>query len=144
MNEPRSVAIIGFLAAGALILTLGFCLGGRNGENAAGGVPPLHIEEPADGDTLANPVVVTFNTPGALRLHAAHGWTAGELHLHAMADSVEIMPGAADITAAGENRWRWRLPALDTGEHRFYLTWAGRHHGNLAGVADTIRIFVRP
>lgn len=141
MSEARSVAIVGFLAAGALILGLGFCLGGR--EPSAGTIAPLRIQAPATGDTVANPVVITFATPAALQLDATMGWSADEMHLHAMVDSVEVMPAAADITPLADTLFAWRLPVLPRGQSRIHLTWAGRHHGNLAGVSDTIHVHVR-
>ena len=144
MTQPRSVAIAGFLAVGALILGLGFCLGGDGEGPGADRIAPLHILDPVDGDTLANPVMLTFSTPAPLRLEPSMGWSANDMHLHAMADSVEIMPGAADIAPHGDSTFRWRLPALPAGTRRIYLTWAGRHHGNLRGQADTIRVHILP
>src|SRR5688572_4879155 len=117
MTQPRSVAIAGFLVAGAVILGLGFCLGG-NGDGGTGAIAPLRILSPADGDTLANPVLLSFSTPAPLRLEPSAGWTANDMHLHAMADSVEIMPAAADIAPQGDSTFRWRLPRLDAGTHR--------------------------
>ena len=143
MSQSRTVAIIGFLTAGAVILGLGFCLGG-NGGGSGSAVAPLHILEPGDGDTLANPVTLTFRTPAPLHVHPSMGWTANDMHLHAMADSVEIMPAAADIAPRGDSIFHWRLPTLPAGTHRIHLTWAGRHHGNLRGVADTITVHILP
>jgi hypothetical protein len=143
MTQPRSVAIIGFLTAGAVILGLGFCLGGE-GDGRGTTVAPLRIVDPADGDSLRNPIVLTFRTPATLRLDPSMGWMAHDLHLHAMADTIEIMPAASDITALNDSTWRWRLPPLTSGSRRIHLTWAGRHHGNLRGEADTIRVHVLP
>ena len=143
MTQPRSVAIVGFLLAGAVILGLGFCLGG-NGSGSAGAIAPLRILDPADGDTLTNPVNLIFRTTAQLRLDPSMGWTADDMHLHAMADSVEIMPAARDIALQDDSLYTWRLPVLPAGTHRIYLTWAGRHHGNLRGTADTIRVHILP
>jgi hypothetical protein len=144
MSQSRTVAIVGFLAAGALILGLGFCLGGDGTTGPSHEIAPLHIHTPADGDTLANPVTLVFSTPAPLELDPSMGWTAHDMHLHAMADSVEIMPAAADIAPRGDSVFHWRLPALPAGPHRIHLTWAGRHHGNLRGTADTIRVHILP
>lgn len=143
MNDTpsaRTPAIIGFLVVGAVILGASFFVStlNRDGYDA---IPPISIIGPASGDTVSNPVTITFRTPGALAYDDAMGWMAGELHLHAMVSGTEIMPAAADI-APGDSLFTWRLPAVEPGEHRIYLTWAGRHHGNLRGQADTVAVFV--
>ncbi|MGH7449002.1 MAG: hypothetical protein ACREK1_12225 [Longimicrobiales bacterium] len=143
MTQPahsRTPAIIGFLIAGAVILGASFFVSTRPG-TSYDGVPPLTISSPASGDSVTNPVTVTFRTTDALELDPGLGWTAGDLHLHAIAGSREIMPAAADIVAT-DSIYTWRLPDLDSGTHSLYLTWAGRHHGNLRGVADTVIIYV--
>src|SRR5690606_29759157 len=94
-------------------------------------------DAPASGDTVTNPVTLRFRTPADLAFDSAMGWMAGDLHLHAMVGTLEIMPAAADIEGSGST-FTWRLPALDAGTHRIYLTWAGRHHGSLRGQADTV------
>lgn len=139
MTDPqpsRTPAIIGFLIAGALILGASFFVStlDRDGNDD---VPPIAIDAPASGDTLTNPVTIRFRTPGDLAFDSAMGWMAGDLHLHAMAGDREIMPAAVDIAGA-DSAFTWRLPDLDPGTHRIYLTWAGRHHGNLRGQADTV------
>lgn len=145
MNDTpssRTPAIIGFLVAGAVILGASFFVStlDRDGYDA---VPPISIVAPASGDTVENPLTITFRTPGALAYDNAMGWMAGELHLHAMVNGREFMPAAADI-APQDSTFTWRLPSIDPGEHRIYLTWAGRHHGNLRGQADTVVVHVRP
>lgn len=140
-SSSRTPAIIGFLIAGAVILAAGFFVS-RFGGGSHDDVPALTIISPASGDSVANPVTVTFRTTDALRLDPAMGWTAGDLHLHAMAGGREIMPGAADIVVT-DAAYTWQLPALDAGTQRLYLTWAGRHHGNLRGQTDTVVVHVR-
>jgi hypothetical protein len=144
MTQPaqsRTPAIIGFLIAGAVILGASFFVSTLP-DTAYDGVPPITISSPASGDSVTNPVTVSFRTTDALRLDPGMGWTAGDLHLHAMAGSREIMPAAADVVQT-DSTFKWRLPHLDSGSHRLYLTWAGRHHGNLRGLADTVVIHVR-
>jgi hypothetical protein len=138
----RTHAIIGFLIAGAAIIGASFFVSTRD-PSSGDDVPPIAILGPADGDTLAEPVTLLFRTPARLELHPGMGWMAGDLHLHAMVGGRELMPAAADI-APSDSSWTWRLPVLGAGSHRLYLTWAGRHHGNLRGVTDTIRVHVRP
>ena len=137
----RTPAIIGFLVVGTVILGASFFVSTLP-DTSDDGVPPLTITSPAPGDSVTNPVTVTFRTTEALELDSDLGWTAGDLHLHAMAGSREIMPAAADIVAT-DSTYIWRLPDLDSGTYSLYLTWAGRHHGNLRGVADTVVIHVR-
>lgn len=137
----RTPAIIGFLIAGAVILGLGFLASLRQAAEPITTVaPPLYIVAPGHGDTVANPVTIRFRTSADLQLGRA-GWTAGDLHLHAMADDREIMPAAADITLAGP-QFTWRLPPLEPGTRRLYLTWAGRDHRNLVGIADTVHLHI--
>jgi hypothetical protein len=133
----RTIAIAGFLLAGAAILVIGFFLDNRAG---TGALPPLRILEPATGAVLANPITVRFATPAELRLTSA-GWAAGPLHLHLMLDGREVMPAASDI-AASDSGFAWRLPPLPPGDHDLYLAWAARHHGNLPGTTDTVAIRV--
>ncbi|HSJ07247.1 MAG TPA: hypothetical protein VK936_11110 [Longimicrobiales bacterium] len=139
----RTPAIIGFLVAGAAILGLGFLAGlRRDAGPPADGIPELRILDPGHGDSVTNPVTVRFATSADLRLGRA-GWAAGDLHLHAMADGVEIMPAAADVTV-GDGDFAWQLPALPAGDRRLYLTWAGRDHRNIAGPTDTVTIHILP
>lgn len=141
MNEAnRTPAIIGFLIAGAIILALGFLAGQGGGADDLDGVPELSIRSPQPGDTLTNPVTVEFVTPAPLELGPA-GWVARDMHLHIMVDDVELMPAAADIQPAGAG-FVWTLPQLEPGTHRLYLTWAGRHHGNLRGQTDTVQLHI--
>jgi hypothetical protein len=142
-RAARTPAIIGFLIAGAVILVLGFLASLRQAaEPVTAAAPPLYIVAPIHGDTVANPVTIRFHTPADLQLGRA-GWTAGDLHLHVMADDREIMPAAADISATG-TQFDWRLPPLEPGTRRLYLTWAGRDHRNLIGIADTVYLHVVP
>ncbi|HEX6134373.1 MAG TPA: hypothetical protein VFZ24_10420 [Longimicrobiales bacterium] len=140
-RPSRAPAVIGFLAAGAVLLGASF-LAGRAGDTESRGVPALELVRPTSDDTLVNPLVLEFRTPASLRLDADAGWSAGDLHLHAIVDGREIMPAAADITPRGAS-FLWRLPRLEPGTRRIHLTWAGRHHGNLRGPADTIVVHVR-
>lgn len=136
----RTPAIIGFLTAGAVILGASFfvtSLGGAANDD----IPPISIVSPATGDTVTNPVTLLFDTPGELHFDPTMGWIARDLHLHTMVGALEIMPAAADIVVT-DSAYTWRLPPLDPGTHRLYLTWAGRHHGNLTGETDTLVIHV--
>ncbi|HEX6309734.1 MAG TPA: hypothetical protein VFZ69_16275 [Longimicrobiales bacterium] len=136
----RAPAIIGFLIAGALLVAASMLADSR--DDTAGDVPALEIVRPATGDSVANPVSLEFRTPAPLHLDDAMGWAADDLHLHAMVGDREVMPAAADIQPRGDG-FLWRLPMLEPGTHRIHLTWAGRHHGNLRGPADTITVHVR-
>jgi hypothetical protein len=137
----RTPAIVGFLIGGAVILALGFVGAAFDGSGDTDDVPALRVIGPAPGDTVENPVAIRFTTPADLRLERT-GWGTGELHLHAMADHREIMPGPRDISVY-DGVFSWQLPELRPGEHRVYLTWAGRNHMNLRGQTDTLVIHVR-
>ena len=139
-RPTRTPAIIGFLVAGAAILGVSFFVNSLD-RDAYDNVPPISIAKPASGDTVSNPVTLVFHTPGQLEFDSSMGWMASDLHLHTMVGSVELMPAAADIIVT-DSAYTWRLPRLDTGTHRLYMTWAGRHHGNLRGETDTILIHV--
>src|SRR5690606_11484453 len=95
MSSTRTPAIVGFLLAGAAILTVSFLVSSRGG-GEAGDVPPFTILAPATGDTVTNPVTIIFRTPGELRLDPSMGWSTRALHLHTMVGTREIMPAAAD------------------------------------------------
>lgn len=136
----RTPAIIGFLIAGAVILGASFFVSALDGDSYDD-IPPISITAPASGDTVTNPVTLAFHTPGELAFDPAMGWLAGDLHLHMMVGSLELMPAAADIVAV-DSAYTWTLPSLDTGTHRLYLTWAGRHHGNLRGQTDTLVVHI--
>ena len=141
-TPQRTPVIVGFLLAGAAILGVSFFVSSRQMDpDVFDDVPPLTILAPASGDSVANPVTVVFRTPGALAYDERMGWMGGDLHLHAMVGEQEIMPAATDI-APRDSVFTWRLPALGQGTHRLYLTWAGRHHGNLRGRADTVVVHV--
>lgn len=140
-SNARPLVIGGFLAAGLIILALGF-LARTPGGAREDRVPAIVVLDPATGDTVRGTVTVRFRTTDELSL-GTQGWTAGELHLHAMVDGVELMPAAADISGA-DSTFAWRLPPLPPGDRTLYLTWAGRHHGNLRGATDTVRFHVRP
>lgn len=138
----RTPAIIGFLIAGAAILGASFLVSTLDRDRDGDNVPPISIVAPASGDSIADPPAILFATPAPLELHPGMGWMARDLHLHAMVDGREYMPAAADI-AARDSLWTWTLPPLGPGTHTLYLTWAGRHHGNLRGVTDTVTVHVR-
>jgi len=138
-QRSRTPVIIGFLLAGAAILGASF-LASVLRRSTPDSLPPLEIIAPVDGDSTSNPVTLTFRTPAPLHLDDAMGWSADDLHIHAIVDGVEIMPAAADISAHGDSTFDWRLPPIEPGSRRIYLTWAARNHGNLAADTDTITI----
>ena len=138
--SPRAPAIAGFLIAGALLLAISF-FADRHPRSRTPELPSIRILAPRSGEDVINPVTVRFTTPAPLRL-STNGWTAGDLHLHAMIDGVELMSSAVAIQMQRDT-FTWQLPPLETGAHRIYLTWAARQHANLAGTTDTITVTVR-
>jgi hypothetical protein len=137
----RAPIIIGFLAAGALLLGLGmFADRMRSAPEPA--LPELTLLAPRAGDTVSAPLAVRFHTPAPLAL-TSMGWTAGDLHPHILLDGRELMAAAADIESQPDG-FRWRLPTLPPGDHTLLLAWAGMHHGTLGDtVGRTIRFHVR-
>jgi len=138
-------AIVGILLAGAVILVVGLWLG-RNGIGGDPGraVPPLTLVSPAPGDVIAPDARIVFESPRLVK--APEGWRSGRLHLHAVLDGVELMPGAADIEPLRQHgRFAWRLPPLGAGAHEILLRWSGPDHRPLEeGATPVVRFEVRP
>ncbi len=143
-QRPLAPTIILLLVVGGILLGIGLWTGG-NDHAAAPPAPAaaLTIIEPADSATVAAPLEVTFSTTAPLRL-TPMGWQAEHLHLHAIVDGTEIMPGALDIRALGDDRYRWRLKSVVAGSHDIRLVWARPDHrsipeGASADVSFTVK-----
>ncbi len=130
-TRPLAPTIILLLVVGGILLAIGLWTGGNQHAPSAAAAPAaLTILEPADSATVAAPVEITFSTPAPLRL-TPMGWQAEHLHLHAIVDGAEIMPGALDIRALGEDRYRWRLKSVAAGAHDIRLVWARPDHRSI-------------
>ncbi len=128
-QKPLAPTIILLLVVGGLLLAIGLWTGGHEKATPAPAAAPaqLTIVEPADSAQVAAPLEITFTTSAPLRL-TPMGWQAGQLHLHAVIDGAEVMPGALDMRALGEGRFRWRLKDVAAGSHDIRLVWARADH----------------
>lgn len=141
-GHARLPAAAGFVAAGLVILAIGF-IAGLLRRGAPDDVAPIRILAPASGDSVSAPLLLRFRTPAPLHLDPRQGWMAGDLHLHLVIDGQDVMPAAGDIAAVPGGAWTWQVRGLDAGTRRIFLTWAGRDHRAAAGDTDTIYIHVR-
>lgn len=111
----------------------------------SGGPAPLLLVSPRDGDTLAAPLTLTFETTAPLGL-GPRGWTAGDHHLHASVGAVEWMPGAAEVRplpSDGVRSFRWVLAGVPPGTHLVRLYWSDLRHSPLpAGGSAPVRVTV--
>lgn len=135
---PLMPAVVGFVLAGALVLLLGFWVASRPPRVH----PQLALLAPRQDTVLHGPIRVQFQTSLPLRLQAT-GWGSGSYHVHALLDSTELMPAAADLRAIGPNQYEWVLPALEKPQ-RLQLVWALPNHARLPmGSSSTVRIAPR-
>ena len=120
--------VLGFVFAGILLLAVSFWATSRQNNPVVETPPSLTLLSPA-GDTAAkDSLTVRFKTGVPLRLGPA-GWAAGRFHLHALLDSVELMPAAADIHHTPEGSYSWTITPLRPGS--FQLIWALPNHTRL-------------
>ena len=132
--------IIGFVLAGVFILGLGFWVSRRQPRDAQ--VPEIRLLTPATDTTIAGPITVRFQTEADLKLQST-GWGAGRYHLHALLDSTELMPAAADIAPAGDGTFTWTLPAI-AAPSALQLKWSLPNHQRLdEGASRVVRISPR-
>ncbi len=131
-QRPLGPTIVLLLVVGGLLLGIGLWTGGHQQQATPAAAAPagLTILEPTDSATVAAPPEITFSTTAPLRL-TPMGWQADRLHLHALVDGAELMPGALDISALGEGRYRWRLNNVGPGAHDVRLVWARPDHKSI-------------
>ncbi len=112
-----------------ILLAIGLWTGNHEQGPAPAPTAPAQITivDPTDSAQVSAPLEITFTTTAPLRL-TPMGWQAGQLHLHAVIDGAEIMPGALDIRALGDARFRWRLKDVAAGTHDVRLVWARPDH----------------
>lgn len=142
-TQPRSIApvIIGIMITMAFLALLAYAAKKRQSEQAA--VPALEIVSPVSGATIDSPLVVTFRSPQPIEAGPT-GWGASGLHLHAWVNDIQYMPAAADISAAGESRYRWSLPSVARGPLIIRLGWADAQHRPLsAGSTPDISVSLK-
>lgn len=136
-RTPLLPTLIGFGLAGALILLLGFWTAIRR----ASPEPTLILISPRQDTTVPGTLKVLFESNLTLRLQST-GWGSGRYHVHALLDSTELMPAAADIRSLGSNRYEWVLPAPRRPQ-RLQLIWALPNHARL-GTGNSASIRIEP
>jgi hypothetical protein len=130
--------VLGFVFAGVLLLVIGFWTAQRQKNQPIDVPPTARLIVPAGDTTVGTRLTVTFETSVPLRLGAA-GWAAGRYHLHALLDSVELMPGANDIRQLPTGSYSWTVSGVRPG--RFQLVWARPDHTRLdQGASQRIRL----
>lgn len=128
--------VLGWIGGGMVVAALLLLVfGGGGGEGMAadleGEPPQLELLSPADGDTAAIPLVLTFRSAAPLA-QMAGGWGVEGLHLHAGIDGREAMPGPGDITRLDADRYAWTIPAA-RGDVRVHLFWSDAAHRPVVG-----------
>lgn len=144
-QRPLGPTVILLLVVGGLLLAIGLWTGDNDHATPATPAQPAQITivEPADSAQVAAPLEITFTTTAPLRLMPS-GWQAGPLHLHAVIDGAEVMPGALDIRAQGEGRFRWRIKAVAAGAHVVRLVWARADHRAIPeGASQEVAVVVK-
>lgn len=130
--------IIGFALAASLLFLLGW-LANRSRNAAPPITPRVVLVSPARDTTAGDSLTLTFTTSIPIELQQT-GWGAGRYHLHTMVNTVELMPGPADIVPVGEDRYTWTVPLRDS-VSTIYMLWALPNHSRLPdGASDTIAV----
>jgi len=144
--RPLAPTILLLLVGGGLLLAIGLWTGGYRRQRTspvAAAAAPLTVLEPKDSAQVDAPLEVTFSTTAPLHL-TPMGWQAGSLHLHALVDGAQVMPGALDIHALGDGRFRWKLKAVGPGPHDIRLVWARPdHHAIPEGASGDVPFTVK-
>ncbi len=141
--RPLTPAIVVLFLVGALLLVIGL-MTGRGGPSAPRSRPDsLTVVTPVDSATVPAPLTITFATRAPLRVGPL-GWQAGSYHLHALLDGNDVMPGALDIEALGNQQYRWTLKDVPAGEHTLRLVWARPDHRSIPeGASPEISVTVQ-
>jgi len=145
MQKPLGPTVILLLVAGGVLLGIGLWTGGNDRATPGAPAPPaqLTIVEPADSAQVTAPLEITFTTTAPLHI-TPMGWQAGQLHLHAIIDGSEIMPGALDIRALGQGQFSWRLKTVGAGTHDVRLVWARPDHRAIPeGASQDVAVVVK-
>ena len=145
MTEPSTPnrllpVFIGIALTAVMLIGLAYLADKRR--HAAPLAQPINIIQPLDQQVVDSPLVLRFSTSEPLKLHPT-GWGTDRLHLHARVGGIELMPAAAEITAA-DSVFSWVLPAVPRGTHTIQVGWADLHHRELAaGRAPAFSVTVR-
>ena len=144
-QKPLGTTVILLLLAGGLLLGIGLWTGGNDRATPVASAQPaqLTIVEPTDSAQVAAPLEITFATMAPLHI-TPMGWQSGQLHLHAVIDGTDVMPGALDIRALGQGRFRWRLKTVAAGSHDVRLVWARPDHRAIPeGASQDVAVVVK-
>lgn len=148
LPEAAPDRVLGALGGVMILLAVFFAvrsllgLGARDAGLPAD-IPPLTIVQPAEGAAVRDPVQIRFKTPARL-FPTGSGWGTEALHLHAVVNGREVMPGGGDVAAEGADRYRWTLRLGTPGAYTLRLHWAGPDHAPLArGGSAPVRIRLR-
>lgn len=136
-------SLIGVAGAALIVMAIAVLLFGRSAEAPdpeSIEVPQLTLFEPLDGADVDGPLSLVF-APGARISPGPTGWEVGPLHLHALLNGQELMPGRTDIRMLDDGRYRWDLPRLEAGEYEIRIVWALDDHGSIErGAADPVTV----
>lgn len=142
--RPLTPAIVVVFLVGAILLVIGL-ITGRGSPSAPPASPPdtLTIVTPTDSAAVPAPLAITFATRAPLRV-GPMGWQAAGYHLHALVDGKQVMPGAMDIRALGQDQYRWTLKDVPAGDHTLRLVWARPDHRSIPeGASPEISVTVQ-
>ena len=120
--------VLGFVFAGILLLVIGFWAAQRQKNPPTEAPPTLRLLSPAGDTAVTDTLTIQFETGAPLRLGPA-GWAAGRYHLHALLDSVELMPAASDIRQLPHGPYIWTIKQAGPGS--LQLIWALPNHARL-------------
>jgi hypothetical protein len=123
----------GAMVLGALALLVSG--GASDGGGATGALPELELISPEDGAVVPAPLQLTFRTGEPLS-RGPGGWGTGQYHLHAALDGVEVMPGPADLSDLGNDRYAWMLAGVRPGVLEIRLFWSDSEHNPVAAPAE--------
>ena len=120
--------VLGFVFAGILLLALGFWAAQRQKNPPIQAPPALTLLSPTGDTAVTDTLTIHFETGAPLRLGPA-GWATGRYHLHALLDSVELMPAASDIRQLPQGSYTWTITPVRPGS--LQLIWALPSHTRL-------------
>lgn len=145
--RPLTPTILFLLLVGGLLLAIGIWTGNNSTGRSAGpsnAPDSLVITAPADSAEAPAPLDIAFSTRAPLRLGPA-GWQAHTYHIHAVIDTLQVMPGAMDIHSRGQGQFTWRLKTIEPGVHHLRLVWARADHRTIPeGASQEITVTVTP
>jgi hypothetical protein len=142
-RSDRALGLVGGAMVVAALLLLLFGGPGDVGPDPDRPPPGLILLSPADGESVGNPLRVTFRSDEPITQRPG-GWGTDAHHVHLTIDGRELMPGPADIRPLGAGRYEWAVGRLSAGELRLRLFWSDASHRPIADAAtEEIRVEIR-